>query len=90
MSELVDRILVSEPGKGPRKSASRWGRARFPVQNCAWPGRRTASCSSGLPVPTPASFQTAVGAQDALRSALERSGENVRVEMRPEPHGRRQ
>ena len=29
----------------------------------------------------PASFQTAVGAQDALRSALERSGENVRVEI---------
>ena len=61
VSELVDRILVSEPGKGA------------PAQD--------GQLFIRLACADPASFQTAVGAQDALRSALERSGENVRVEI---------
>ena len=70
VNELVDRILVSEPGQGPLSGAE-----------LCLARAQDGQLFIRLACADPASFQTAVGAQDALRSALERSGENVRVEI---------
>ena len=67
VDRLVERILVSDPGRGsPEVRISLAADGQLFVR---------LSCADA------ASFQTAVGAQDALRAALERGEGNVRVEV---------
>lgn len=81
VSELVDRILVSEPGKGAPEVRITLGQGPLSGAELCLARAQDGQLFIRLACADPASFQTAVGAQDALRSALERSGENVRVEI---------
>ena len=81
VNELVDRILVSEPGKGSPEVRITLGQGPLSGAELCLARAQDGQLFIRLACADPASFQTAVGAQDALRSALERSGENVRVEI---------
>lgn len=81
VNELVDRILVSEPGKGLPEVRITLGQGPLSGAELCLARAQDGQLFIRLACADPASFQTAVGAQDALRSALERSGENVRVEI---------
>lgn len=80
VDKMVDRILVSEPGKGQQE-------VRLSFNDSALKGTEVTLFRSldgqlnvKLNTTDAASYQTLVGAQDSLRTALERSGQNVRVE----------
>lgn len=74
-------ILVSEPGKGSPEVRITLGQGPLSGAELCLARAQDGQLFIRLACADPASFQTAVGAQDALRSALERSGENVRVEI---------
>ena len=81
VDKLVDRILVSEPGKGNPE-------VRITLNDGALSGAELtlSRATDGqlfvrLSCADAGAFQTAVGARDSLQTALERSGENVRVEV---------
>lgn len=81
VDKLVDRILVSDPGKGMPE-------VRISLSDKALPGTEISlsrapdgQLAVKLSSTDPQSFQTLVAAQDSLRAALERQGENVRVDV---------
>lgn len=81
VDELVERILVSEPGKGLPEVRITLGQGALPGAELCLARVQDGQLFVRLSCADPASFQTAVGARDALREALERGGENVRVEI---------
>lgn len=81
VDKLVDRILVSDPGKGMPE-------VRISLSDKALPGTEISlsrapdgQLAIRLSCTDPQSFQTLVAAQDSLRAALERQGETVRVDV---------
>lgn len=70
-----------EPGKGSPEVRITLGQGPLSGAELCLARAQDGQLFIRLACADPASFQTAVGAQDALRSALERSGENVRVEI---------
>ncbi|MBQ4567150.1 MAG: hypothetical protein IJA79_03375 [Desulfovibrio sp.] len=81
VDKLVDRILVSEPGKGNPEVLLRLGDGVLAGAELRLGRGVDGLLSVQLLCPDANSFQTAVGAQDSLRSALERTGDQVRVEV---------
>lgn len=81
VDKLVDRILVSEPGKGAREVRIALGDKALPGTEVSLSRAPDGQLSVRICSTDPSSFQTLVGAQDALRTALERQGETVRVEV---------
>lgn len=81
VSELVDRILVSDTDKGLPEVRITLAQGPLAGAELNLVRAQDGQLFIRLGCADPASFQTAVGAQDGLRSALERHGENVRVEI---------
>lgn len=81
VNALVDRILVSEPGKGSPEVRITLGQGPLSGAELSLARAQDGQLFIRIDCADPASFQTAVGAQDALRGALERNGENARVEI---------
>lgn len=81
VDELVERILVSEPGKGLPEVRITLGQGALPGAELCLARAQDGQLFVRLSCADPASFQLAVGARNALCEALERGGENVRVEI---------
>lgn len=81
VDRLVERILVSEPGTGAPEVRLTLGGGVLAGAELALSRAVDGQLSVSLSCVDAASFQTAVGARDALQAALERNGENVRVEV---------
>lgn len=81
VNELVDRILVSEPGKGLPEVRITLARDPLAGTELALARAQDGQLFVRLSCADPAAFRAAVGAQDSLRDALERSGEDARVEI---------
>ena len=81
VEKLVERILVSEPGKGAPEVRLTLGQGSLAGAELSLSRAQDGQLFIRLSCADAASFQTAVGAQDALRNALERNGETVRVEI---------
>lgn len=78
---LVERILVSEPDTGNPEVRITLGDGVLSGTELSLSRAPDGQLFVRLFCSEFAAFQTAVGARDALRAALERSGENVRVEV---------
>lgn len=78
---LVERILVSEPDTGNPEVRITLGEGALAGTELSLSRAPDGQLFVRLSCSEFAAFQTAVGAQDSLRAALERSGENVRVEV---------
>lgn len=81
VNTLVERILVSEPDTGNPEVRITLGDGALSGTELSLSRAPDGQLSVRLSCGEFAAFQTAVGAQDSLRAALERSGENVRVEV---------
>ena len=81
VDKLVERILVSEPGKGNPEVRIILGEGRLAGTELSLTRAADGQLFVRLSCADAASFQTAVGAQDSLKAALERSDVNVRVEV---------
>lgn len=81
VDKLVERILVSEPGKGNPEVRITLGEGRLAGTELSLTRAADGQLFVRLSCADAASFQTAVGAQDSLKAALERSDVNVRVEV---------
>lgn len=81
VDRLVERILVSDPGKGSPEVRISLGEGVLSGAELSLSRAADGQLFVRLSCADAASFQTAVGAQDALRAALERGEGNVRVEV---------
>lgn len=81
VDKLVERILVSEPGKGAPEVRITLGDGALAGTELSLSRAQDGQLCVRLSCADAASFQTAVGAQDGLRAALERQGETVRLEI---------
>ena len=81
MDQLVDRILVSEPGKGNPEVRITLGDGALSGAELTLSRATDGQLFVRLSCVDAGAFQTAVGARDSLQAALERSGENARVEV---------
>lgn len=81
VDRLVERILVSEPGRGNPEVRISLGEGVLSGAELSLSRAADGQLFVRLSCADAASFQTAVGAQDALRAALERGEGNVRVEV---------
>lgn len=81
IDRLADRILVSDPGKGNPEVRISLGEGVLSGAELSLSRAADGQLFVRLACMDAASFQTAVGAQDALRAALERGEGNVRVEV---------
>ncbi|MBQ3059973.1 MAG: hypothetical protein IJD16_06640 [Desulfovibrio sp.] len=81
VDKLVDSILVSEPGKGDPEVRLSLGEGLLKGAELRLTRAADGLLSVHLSCPDVNAFQTAVGAQDSLRTALERTGEQVRIEV---------
>ncbi len=81
VDKLVDRILVSEPGKGNPEVRITLGDGVLSGAELSLSRAPDGQLFVRLSCADAGAFQTAVGARDSLQAALERSGENVRVEV---------
>ena len=81
VDKLVERILVSEPGKGSPEVRIRLGDGVLAGTELSLSRAQDGQLCVRLSCADASSFQTAVGAQDGLRVALERQGETVRLEI---------
>ncbi|WP_297218876.1 hypothetical protein [uncultured Desulfovibrio sp.] len=87
VEKLVERILVSEPGRGAPEVRLTLGQGSLAGAELSLSRAQDGQLFIRLSCADAASFQTAVGAQDALRHALERNGETVRVEISQQTEG---
>ena len=78
---LVERILVSEPGRGNPEIRITLGDGALSGAERTLTRAADGQLFVRLSCADAAAFQTAVGAQDSLRAALEHAGENARVEV---------
>lgn len=81
VDRLVERILVSEPGRGNPEVRISLGEGVLSGAELSLFRAADGQLFVRLSCADATSFQTAVGAQDALRAALERGEGNVRVEV---------
>lgn len=81
VDRLVERILVSDPGRGNPEVRISLGEGVLSGAELSLSRAADGQLFVRLSCADAASFQTAVGAQDALRAALERGEGNVRVEV---------
>lgn len=81
VDRLVDRILVSEPGRGQPEVRLTLGDRALPGTEVSISRSPDGQLTVRLTSTDPQSFQTLVGAQDSLRTALEQQGENVRIDV---------
>lgn len=81
VDRLVERILVSDPGRGSPEVRISLGEGVLSGAELTLSRAADGQLFVRLSCADAASFQTAVGAQDALRAALERGEGNVRVEV---------
>ena len=81
VNTLVERILVSEPGKGSPEIRITLGEGALAGTELSLTRAADGQLCVSLSCQDEASFQTAVGARDSLLSALERSEGNVRVDV---------
>lgn len=81
VDRLVERILVSDPGRGSPEVRISLGEGVLSGAELSLSRAADGQLFVRLSCADAASFQTAVGAQDALRVALERGEGNVRVEV---------
>ena len=81
VDRLVERILVSDPGRGSPEGRISLGEGVLSGAELSLSRAADGQLFVRLSCADAASFQTAVGAQDALRAALERGEGNVRVEV---------
>lgn len=81
VDRLVERILVSDPGRGSPEVRISLGEGVLSGAELSLSRAADGQLFVRLSCADAASFQTAVGAQDALRAALERGEVNVRVEV---------
>lgn len=81
VDKLVERILVSEPGKGSPEVRITLGDGALAGAELSLSRTQDGQLCVRLSCADAASFQTAVAAQDGLRGALERQGETVRLEI---------
>ena len=81
MDRLVERILVSDPGRGSPEVRISLGEGVLSGAELSLSRAADGQLFVRLSCADAASFQTAVGAQDALRAVLERGEGNVRVEV---------
>ena len=81
VDRLVERILVSDPGRGSPEVRISLGEGVLSGADLSLSRAADGQLFVRLSCADAASFQTAVGAQDALRAALERGEGNVRVEV---------
>ena len=81
VDRLVERILVSDPGRGSPEVRISLGEGVLSGAELSLSRAADGQLFVRLSCADAASFQTAVGAQDALRAALERGVGNVRVEV---------
>ena len=81
VDRLVERILVSDPGRGSPEVRISLGEGVLSGAELSLSRTADGQLFVRLSCADAASFQTAVGAQDALRAALERGEGNVRVEV---------
>ncbi len=81
VDRLVERILVSDPGRGSPEVRISLGEGVLSGAELSLSRAADGQLFVRLSCADAASFQTAVGAQDALRAALERGEGNVRVEV---------
>ena len=81
VDQLVDRILVSEPGKGNPEVRITLGDGALSGAELTLSRATDGQLFVRLSCVDAGAFQTAVGARDSLQAALERSGENARVEV---------
>lgn len=79
---LVERILVSEPGRGDPEVRISLGDGRLAGTELHISRSQDGILSIRLECPHESAFQTAVAARDDLRAALEKDGGDVRVEVR--------
>lgn len=87
VEKLVERILVSEPGRGAPEVRLTLGQGSLAGAELSLSRAQDGQLFIQLSCADAASFQTAVGAQDALRHALERNGETVRVKISQQTEG---
>ena len=87
VEKLVERILVSEPGRGAPEVRLTLGQGSLAGAELSLSRAQDGQLFIQLSCADAASFQTAGGAQDALRHALERNGETVRVESSQQTEG---
>lgn len=87
VEKLVERILVSEPGRGAPEVRLTLGQGSLAGAELSLSRAQDGQLFIRLSCADAASFQTAVGAQDALRHTLERNGETVRVEISRQTEG---
>ncbi len=81
VDRLVERILVSDPGRASPEVRISLGEGVLSGAELSLSRAADGQLFVRLSCADAASFQTAVGAQDALRAALERGEGNVRVEV---------
>lgn len=81
VDRLVERILVSDPGRGSPEVRISLGEGVLSGAKLSLSRAADGQLFVRLSCADAASFQTAVGAQDALRAVLERGEGNVRVEV---------
>lgn len=81
VDRLVERILVSDPGRGSPEVRISLGEGVLSGAELSLSRAADGQLFVRLSCADAASFQTAVGAQDALRAVLERGEGNVRVEV---------
>ncbi len=81
VDKLIDRILVSDPGRDRPEVRLTLGEGILSGVELRLSRGADGLLSVQLFCPDVDSFQTAVGAQDGLRSALERTNDQVRVEV---------
>ena len=81
VDKLVERILVSEPGKGAPEVRITLGDGALAGTELSLSRAQDGQLQIRLLCADAASFQTAVAAQNGLRSALESQGETVRLEI---------
>lgn len=81
VDRLVERILVSDPGRGSPEVRISLGEGVLSGAELSLSRAADGQLFVRLSCADAASFQTAVGAQDALRAALERGEGNMRVEV---------
>lgn len=81
VDRLVERILVSDLGRGSPEVRISLGEGVLSGAELSLSRAADGQLFVRLSCADAASFQTAVGAQDALRAALERGEGNVRVEV---------
>lgn len=80
VNKMVDRILVSDPAKGQQEVRLTFNDAALKGTDVTLSRATDGQLMVKLDTTDKASYQTLVGAQDSLRAALERTGQNVRVE----------